>query len=118
MVKLISEEILPKNKRASASKEEVLSCLEQLEEKVQEMMEDPTYDAFDALKVFMKSMNKSIRDLKPTIASEEKDIDRVLKYSVDLKKTMEGLLFCREQSIEKIKAEEKKKELNNIGVEE
>jgi len=114
--KLISEDILPLSKRNGASSAELLDCLEQFEASVREMVEDPTFDTFDAINQQIRSINESIRDGGLSINSEDKAFDRVLKYMVDMEKISKGLSYLLEHCSKGIFSEDKEVDVTRMGI--
>ena len=96
---LVSEEKLPKDQRATASKDQVLDALECLERAVERMTEDPMYEFLETQQDKIRELSFVIKNMNLDIESDTKGFDRWQKSLEGGKKIAETVVYLREHTV-------------------
>ena len=98
-MKLVSEELLPKSKRKDASKAEVLSAYEELEQMVISILDNKSVRFYEVCSRQLANLIDQADKLHFDISSEDdKGLDRLLEIMEKSKKFFEGLKYVEENS--------------------
>lgn len=98
---LISEQKLPKNKRLTASKEELIAVIDLLERLWYKSLDDGMFNTYQVNAKKLNELNESIEKLKINISDDKDDklFERWLKFIEKQKAILEAQVYLKENCI-------------------